>query len=408
MPENGAMLKPLARSRLRDTLWRELPVALIALLGIGYLIETLATTAGRNAAAHDWLPPAIVLGQGALLLARHRYRGSVLVAVAALDWASQLTSSGELSTTGIAVGVAAYSYARGRRTRPGMLLLLGIAAASIVVTTLSLQGSADISGGWLLPFAVLRVVLTLGIAIAIAVVADGRARLVDALRERAAAAEREKERRAEEAVRRERTLMARELHDIAAHHLSGIIVGAQAADALRLRDPERAGEYIRQVQSDARTTLHNLRQTVGLLRADSTGELAPVPSLEQLPTLVAEASTAGTPVELVESGEPRALGPLAGIAVYRMVQESLANALRHAPGASRTVEVEYLASAVRVSARNGPAPVRDASIDAPHEGYGLIGMAERAELIGAELRTGPTTDGGWANTLQIPYDEEQS
>jgi signal transduction histidine kinase len=207
-------------------------------------------------------------------------------------------------------------------------------------------------------------------------------------------------------VLRDRTLLARELHDIAAHHLTGIIVSAQAADALRATDPDRAGEYLRQVQRDARTTLDNLRQTVGLLRGgDVEGELAPVASMEGLGALVEEAASTGSSVRFEQTGTPRELGPLAGIVAFRMVQESLANALSHAPGSARTVQVDYEDAAVRVTVTNGPS-ASPSSSDARRDGYGLLGMRERAALVGATLRTGPTPDGGWVNTLEIPYDSE--
>ncbi|PWC04685.1 sensor histidine kinase [Mycetocola zhujimingii] len=396
------------QSSVRNALWRGTPVVLTALLGIGYVIGVAVIDSESAGQRYPWLPGAIVVAQAVVLLGRYRAPVVVLIATAALDALMLLISSGEASTGTFAVIIAVYSYTRERREASHYLLPAAIAVVSIVLTIITVQSSLEVPGELALPFALLRAALTFGLPVILAEVVDGRARLVEALRERADAAERERERLAQDAVREERALMARELHDIAAHHLTGIIVSAQAADALRATDPDRAGKYIRRVQSDARTTLNNLRQTVGLLRADGEGSLAPVPSIEQLPGLITEASVAGSPVALSESGTPVDIGPLTGITVYRMVQESLANAARHAPGSPRSVELEYGENDLRVTVRNGPVSQAVAPESGSRPRFGLVGMAERADLIGGRLRTGPSTDGGWANILEIPYDGVQS
>lgn len=394
-----------------EALWRGAPVVLTALLGVGYAAGTAVIESGSGAGQpqlpHSWLLAALVLGQAALVLARRRAALVVLLGVVALDATMLLVSSGEVGTGTFAVMVAVYAYTRSKRregTPRRYRVTAAVAAGSVAITIVAVQTSSEVPAEWTLPFALLRGLLAFGTPALIAEIVDGRARLIDALRERAEAAERERERRAEQAVLRERALMARELHDIAAHHLTGIIVSAQAADALRVADPERAGAYIRQVQLDARMTLSNLRQTVGLLRVEAEGEVAPVPAIEQLPALIADASSTGTTVQLTESGTPVGVGPLAGITVYRMVQESLANASRHAPGAPRDVQVAYEHALMRVTVTNGPvATAREPQV-LRRDGYGLLGMAERAALIGATLHTGGSPDGGWINVLAVPYD----
>lgn len=406
MQQNGAMTTTPRQSGARARLWRGIPVGLTALGVLGYLVgNTIAETQPVDETLfvpHGWLPAAFLAGQVALLLARYRAPLLTLLSIAALDAAALSVSSGELGTGSLAVMIAVYCFTRARRTAGSYAVTATVATASIVITIVASQSSTEVPSEWVVPFAVLRGVLTFGIPIVAAEIVDGRARLVDALRERAEAAEFERERRATDAVQRERASMARELHDIAAHHLTGIIVSAQAADALLTADPDQAATYIRSVQRDARLTLDNLRQTVGLMRTESSDTLGPVPSIEQIPALVDEASTTGTTVRLTESGTPVELGPLAGLAAYRMVQESLANALTHAPGADREVEVVYEATEVRVTVRNGRAAGTPPT-QRTREGYGLLGMAERAELIGATLSTGPTVEGGWATMLTIPY-----
>ena len=401
------MLKNAARPRTRKARWNAAPLVLIVLLAFGYVVGVLAFEADAVEGPLDFLPVVFMLAQAVVLLARHRFPFGVLLAVAALDSLTLLFSAGEIGTGTIAVMVAVYAFVGTTSGRTRYLVPAGLAAAAVVVTMFAAQSSAVVPPELIPVFALARNVLVFGLGVAASEIIGGRARLLEALRERAEAAEREKEHRAAEAVLRERTLMARELHDVAAHHLTGIIVSAQAAHALRTTDPEQSGEYLRQVQHAARTTLDNLRQTVGLLRSDVEGALAPVASLESLPALVAEASQAGADVRCEESGTARELRPLAGIAAYRMVQESLANALNHAPGAARTVKVDYGPTSVQLTVTNdapqGRANVRQGS----GAGYGLIGMAERAELIAATLRTGPNEHGGWTNTLVIPYEDQK-
>lgn len=277
----------------------------------------------------------------------------------------------------------------------------------------------------------------------------GRERLHQALRDKAELLEREKqllEREERERVERElrasRNALARDLHDIAGHHLSGVIVSAQAAAVLRYKDPERSDQMLQTVQDSARTALADLRQVVGLLRSEdrsdsqcegqvadgqqseltsssteATAEPAAVkdsrmarepallPSLEAVPRLVEEARRRQQRVGYAVNGRPHPLSPLADTAAYRMVQESLANSARHAPGASCQVRIMYQPRCVEIVVSNRRPP----NAEAPQSGssgrdggYGLSGMAERAALVGAELVTGPDPDGGWRNRLVIP------
>jgi signal transduction histidine kinase len=264
--------------------------------------------------------------------------------------------------------------------------------------------------------AVTRIALLYVAPAAVAGYVRGRERLAEALDEQARMTERQRRDRAERELRDERAALARELHDIAGHHLSGIIVSAQAASALTATDPDRARAMMRTVQDDARTTLADLRRTVGLLRSDDDGDAvgtgtdrasigpSAVPSLDGIPALVDAARARGQQVELVVDGDPRPLGPLAETAAYRMVQESLANAARHAAGSACRVVVRATARTVEASVENGPSAASATVTASRSVGYGLSGMAERAELIGAALSTGPTPEGGWLNRLVIPVD----
>jgi signal transduction histidine kinase len=213
------------------------------------------------------------------------------------------------------------------------------------------------------------------------------------------------------AVAQERTAMARELHDIAAHHLSGIAVMAAAVDRQIDSDPEAARQSVRQVRAQSRAVLDDLRRLVGLLREDD-GDERSVRTLASAVDLVRDRAMAGMPVELhtltAESERPLGdgVGPLAQLVAYRMVQESLTNAATHAPGARCRVEIDdRKAGTLTVTVTNDPAPDTAAHAGtSPKGGFGLVGMRERAGLIAATMRSGTTVEGGWAVALTIPRD----
>ncbi|MGV8872655.1 MAG: sensor histidine kinase [Rhodococcus sp. (in: high G+C Gram-positive bacteria)] len=390
-----------------------MPPALTVALAVGYLGAGLVDGVGEPRAAG--LPPlfnaALVGLQAAALLVRSRAAIPVFGVVVVLDAVVLATSEGELGVGALAVMFAAYTLVRERARY--WLPVVGIAgvttaaAGGIAMTAASTSATPAI-----LAVTATRVILQYGVPAAIAEFRRGREQLAQAVLDRTELAERARLERAERDVIDVRTAMARELHDIAAHHLTGIIVGAQAASALAVDDPQRTREMLRTLQQDARTTLADLRRTVGLLRGTDHGhpadDHAPVPTLANLAKLVATAVGHGQSVEFVVDGTPRSLGPLAETAAYRMVQESLANAARHAPGSACTVLITYAARSVRVTVSNNePTPVNDTRT--PHNpppstgrGYGLSGMEERAELVGAQLTIDPRPGEGWRNQLDIP------
>jgi signal transduction histidine kinase len=208
-----------------------------------------------------------------------------------------------------------------------------------------------------------------------------------AVAERAAAAE-------------ERARIARELHDVIGHEVTVIALQADAAAAALAKAPERAAAPVEAIRSAAAETLAEMRRVVGLLRgpADDVGEdLRPQPGLADLPALADAARAAGTPVEL--SVRPPAADPPRSlqVTVYRVVQEALTNARRHAPGSSVRVRVDADGDAVCIEVRStGGRPGGP-----PGGGHGLVGMRERVRLHGGRLVAGPTAD-GFAVTARLP------
>lgn len=228
---------------------------------------------------------------------------------------------------------------------------------------------------------------------------DVRARSAEALEHQAT--------RTRAAVAAERTRMARELHDVAAHHLTGLVVQAGAAERLVDVDPERAKESLRSVRAQGRETLDALRSIVGILRETGEGATGtvPVPGLADVPGLLDAARASGTEVERRDDGAAVPLAPLADVTAYRTVQEALANARRHAPGLPVTLTTSTTPDRLRLEVEHVLPPARDAS----HEpGYGLVGMRERAALVGGHLEAGPTAEGTWRVRLDLPLERSES
>jgi len=236
-----------------------------------------------------------------------------------------------------------------------------------------------------------------------------RRQYVELVRVRAAEAVEAQRARADAAIGQERSRMARELHDIAAHHLSGMVVQSAVVERLIDRDPQAAKEAAAWIRAQGKETLHNLRLVVGALRGPAhgdDGELgeggAPVPGLAVLDRLVQAARDLGTPVELVRDDGLPALPPIADVSFYRVAQEALANVREHAPGASARVVLRRDGSAVVLEVENSAVGSRpDGDGRRPGRGFGLAGMRERAQLIGAAFEAGPAPSGGWRVSLSL-------
>jgi signal transduction histidine kinase len=210
------------------------------------------------------------------------------------------------------------------------------------------------------------------------------------------------ERRAAEAARElaaERTRLARELHDVVAHHVSMMVVQAEAGGVVT-HDPQLAGRTFDGIASTGRQALVEMRRLLGILRAgaDPAAPTAPQPGLAAVPDLVRQVRAAGLPVDVTVEGEPAHLAPGVDLSAYRIVQEALTNTLRHAGRASATVSIAYRPDAVELE-------VLDDGTGAPagHDGgNGLQGMRERVALFGGRFEAGPRPDGGFAVRALLP------
>ncbi|HEY3943713.1 MAG TPA: sensor histidine kinase [Solirubrobacteraceae bacterium] len=205
-------------------------------------------------------------------------------------------------------------------------------------------------------------------------------------------------------VLEERARIARELHDIVAHHLSVITIESEAA---RLTSPKLSADARRRfeaIASTAREALNETRHLLGVLREDNVGEAerTPQPGLDELDNLIETAKATGTSIRLVREGTITQLPLSVDLAAYRIVQEALTNARRHAPGAHVDVEVSYGEQALQLRVKdNGPA----ATNGAPVEGHGLLGMRERAMLAGGTFSSGLAKGGGFEVLATLPTAE---
>jgi signal transduction histidine kinase len=236
-------------------------------------------------------------------------------------------------------------------------------------------------------------------------VVRSRTRLTERLHEAAA---RLAEQQAEEATRaaaEERRRIAREMHDLVAHSMSVMVVQAGGARRIIGRDAGRAVQAAARIERIGREALAEMRHLLGMLHpgADQAA-LAPQPTLAELGALVERANAAGLPAVLAHRGERHPLPAGLDLAAYRIVQEALTNALKHAHGAPTEVIVDWAPDAIAlavVDRGGGRAGVANG-------GHGLVGMRERVRLYGGELETGPLPDGGWRVRATLPCGDREA
>jgi signal transduction histidine kinase len=204
------------------------------------------------------------------------------------------------------------------------------------------------------------------------------------------------------AVLTERARIARELHDVVAHHMSLIAVRAETAQYRLGGLPEPARSEFAEISKESREALTEMRRLLGVLRSEGEqASTAPQPGLADLSTLVESARAAGTPVELQVEGELDGVPAAADLSAYRLVQESLSNAARHAAGAPVELVLRRTADELSVRIRNGPGPVGSGK-PSGEPGQGIRGMRERVTMLGGQLSALPTGEGGFEVRATLP------
>ncbi|MFI5907573.1 sensor histidine kinase [Dactylosporangium sp. NPDC051541] len=226
------------------------------------------------------------------------------------------------------------------------------------------------------------------------------ANTIHSWRQRARTAEREQAAAARIAVDEERARLARELHDVVTHNVSVMVVQAGAARKVMDAEPEQAREALLAVEAGGRAALTELRQAIGLLTVDDGGaDLAPQPGLDQLETLVDRVRETGVPVTLAVAAPP--VPPGVGLAAYRVVQEALTNAVKHAAGAAVDIVVSADERALRIDVADTGGV---AALGAHGSGRGLAGLRERLTVYGGTLTAGPRPIGGFRVHAEIPLE----
>jgi signal transduction histidine kinase len=278
---------------------------------------------------------------------------------------------------------ALYALAVWTSTRGFILGAAAFAGASLATAI----GSSGGLGGTRGSFTVLTLVVMLLVR-----------RVVGDRERRVQLAERERDLAAREAVVEERARIARELHDVIAHNVSMMVVQA-GAERRVLDQASPTREVLETVERIGRSALTEMRRLVGMLRSEDADPLAPQPGLRDLSTLVTQVREAGLPVDLVVEGEPRELPAGIDLSAYRIVQEALTNALKHAGDARAAVRVQYGADALELEiADNGTGSVRAVGSG----GHGLVGMQERVALYGGRLDAGRRSGGGFSVRVVLP------
>lgn len=346
----------------------------------------------------------LLLAQGAALLRARTAPRSTLLLVAALAAVSSVVLPAELrGICGPAVLVAVVVAVVAATTR----VWPALTAATATLAVGEVLGGVRTPGAALAPTvldAVLQAVGLVALPALVALVVRSRLDVQRARQDEQAALLRERDALVEAAVSRERTAMARELHDIAAHHLSGIALMAAVVDRQIETDPARARQGVQQIRSQSTSVLDDLRRLVGLLREDAAAarQVESVATIADLVERVRPTQPVTLDVRRREAPLAEGVGPLAQLAAYRTTQEALSNAAVHAPGADCSVDVDDRDPArLRLRIRNA-APAGPAAAGGSAGGFGLRGMQERADLVGATVHIGPTFDGGWQVELLVP------
>ncbi|MDN5547217.1 MAG: histidine kinase [Rhodococcus sp. (in: high G+C Gram-positive bacteria)] len=210
---------------------------------------------------------------------------------------------------------------------------------------------------------------------------------------------RDRERKIANAVVAERQDMARELHDVAAHHMTGMIIQARAADKFFSSNPEQAQALLGGVIEQGQRALNSLRQIVGILRLGEEDPDFPTPMVSDIDELVDDCRRTISSISLEKVGRFDDLDSGVQLTCYRIVQEALSNVLRHAPGSESKVCLSREAGAVRVRVINTLGNSRPAS---DGQNLGIVGMRERATLMGGQLDAGPNSEGEWAVQALVP------
>ncbi len=373
--------------------------AVLAVYGLGHIWLGWIPDEGYSGGPRGLDTVVVLLCTVPLAWRRRASLAAFSVIIATFSLAQPLTSASASFFAGLLPAlIGAYSVARyeeGRRVLAG--IAIGLAGMLLLVaTTANFQKSEELffetflwSSAWLLGWTIRR----------------GERRARD-LGMRAERLEREREQQARAAVIDERARIARELHDVVAHGVSVMVVQAGAARSMLPQEDDATRAQLQSIEGIGRQALTEMRHMLEMLRDDDELALEPLPGIGQLDALVAAAGEANLPVEVRIDGEPQPLPPGIDLTAYRIVQEALTNAIKHAGPANAHVTVRYRPDALELEVTDDGAGVSNGHRNGV--GHGLVGMRERTALYGGELHVGPRGDGaGFAVCVRLPVIAEE-
>ncbi|MGD9701162.1 MAG: sensor histidine kinase [Acidimicrobiia bacterium] len=347
----------------------------------------------------DAVAYALVVAGSVTLVWRRRAPIAVLAVVTAVVATFWLRDHGAfLSVLGLSAFFAVAAHAEHRRRAWWALGLAWV--AMMVAASVSLLDTAD-GFGYLTAFSVAAFLIG---AIAAGVIVRNRERIFVDTERRAAAAEADRVAEAERAVVRERSRIAREMHDVVAHSMSVVAVQAAAGREIVHIDPDKAAEVFARIEAVGRESLTELRRMLGVLRdaGDEAASLTPQPGIAEIAAAVAQSSATGVATELIVEGRQRALAPGIELTAFRIVQEALTNVRKHAGrSASATVRISYETDDLVVEVIDDGCGAAT-SLSGVGTGNGLIGMRERVEIYGGEFTSGPRRGGGYVVRATLP------
>jgi signal transduction histidine kinase len=372
----------------RAPAWVDAVLAVLAAI-LAVVVVVSADVAAIDPGLHPASPLAIIItAVGAAGIGLRRKMPLLGLAVTAL---AALVVSGTWHFTGLLpylTMLALYSVAAYGTRREAVLSLI-----LIIVSFVALQGAG------VPDLAVIDVATSLAVCVAAVAVGDAVRQRRAHHRDMLAAAEGRAELASQQAVVAERLRIARELHDVVAHSMSLIAVQAGVGAHLLHRDPEAAQRALEVIAETSRHALSQTRSVVGLLRGDDDTQPS-LPGLVSLDAMVEGVRRAGMIVDVRVEGERREVPATVDLAAYRVVQEALTNAVKHAPDHPVTVRISYAPSSLRVDV--GDPGTGSAVEAAPAPGFGLTGLRERTRAVGGSLQAGPTAAGGFRVVADLP------
>jgi signal transduction histidine kinase len=370
---------------------------ILALVVIAVSLIDLATTDDTMTPGEQRIASALLVTEGAVLVGRRVHPVLVWLAAGCLVSAYGL---GPYPDPAMHFGALIAVYSVAAHTSRRTAAVTGAITLAAVVAVLLVDSDADLAD-WAVN------VLTLATAWLLGDLMRTQRAYTAEVASRAAQREQQQAEEAHRAVLEERARISRELHDVTAHHVSVMAIQAEAGQALLPGSPDRAAQVLGRIADTARLALGDLRRLLGVLAAeddegdDDDGARAPQPGLDRLEDLVEQVRHAGLAVDLHVEGQVAPLPAAVDVSAYRIVQEALTNVLRHAGSARAGVVVRYGSGAVVVEVTDDGAPGSSTASTGP-PGRGLVGMRERAWLLGGSLEAEPRQGGGFRVLATLP------